>query len=309
MEQAFTHQVQFTTPERERELAQIIHSSSATEARQAQHELALSAWPMAKKLANTFARQGVPGHDLRQQAYLSLFDAAPKFDPAREGASSFRTFAAMYVRRDMQGMIRTQAAAVVIADTAYRIGANVRAREGQPHLHGDAPSVQTDPRDRRAEAANRWRDTASLDSLLTEDNTLGDVLASAAPTPEDVIVTIDEARRQQELVRSMLELLPENNRRVIEAMYGIGRDEPLSWDETIAALGQKPTRVSQLKREALGQLALIARIGVAEVRAAAAAAVRSPQAFVASANRAEMVVARAERAAAKAETEGRSAAA
>ncbi len=93
----------------------------------------------------------------------------------------------------------------------------------------------------------------SLDRpLQTEDApALGTLLADGEPDPFDEL----ETRLLVDAVRRAVDGLPESERYVIEARYGLGGDEPVSLEETRRRLGLGRNEVARLERQALRRLA------------------------------------------------------
>jgi RNA polymerase primary sigma factor len=79
---------------------------------------------------------------------------------------------------------------------------------------------------------------------------LGDLLASAAPSPEDEAL----AGAERDGLAAAIGQLGAIERRVIELRYGIGRDAPHTPTETARKLGVKPHQVRQVEDRALRAL-------------------------------------------------------
>jgi RNA polymerase primary sigma factor len=96
------------------------------------------------------------------------------------------------------------------------------------------------------------RTVTSLDRPLgeEEDAAFGDLLASDAPPPEDVV----HISLREEMLKRALRELPERERTVVEMRYGIAGSEPTPLREIGRQLGITPERVRQIESKALGRL-------------------------------------------------------
>ena len=104
-----------------------------------------------------------------------------------------------------------------------------------------------------AEVRELPRTITSLDQPVGEDGdtALGDLIPAE---PEEPLADIEISLRDEVLGR-VLDELPERDREVITARYGIGDQEPQTLDEIGRRLGLSRERVRQLERSALERLA------------------------------------------------------
>ena len=94
-----------------------------------------------------------------------------------------------------------------------------------------------------------------------EDTALGDLFASEEPEPSEEA----EIALREEAVRSALENLSEQERRVIQLRYGINGDDPTPLREAGRQLGLSPERVRRIEHKALERLATTREVeGLAE---------------------------------------------
>ncbi|WP_245885648.1 sigma-70 family RNA polymerase sigma factor [Xylanimonas oleitrophica] len=182
--------------------------------------------------------------ELASAGSLALVLAARAYDEST--GVPFARYAALRVRGALIDELRSM-------DWASR-GARTRAREVQSatdeltHSLGRRPTREeiaqvlgTDPASVDQAQADLERRVLSLDGT---DNPVADVVADAAPTPEEAVLT----RERLTWMRAAVESLPERLKTVVVALFF--EDRPVT--EVAAELGVTPSRVSQLRTEALG---------------------------------------------------------
>jgi len=93
---------------------------------------------------------------------------------------------------------------------------------------------------------------SSLDKTYGEDNeaTLGDLIESPEPSPEELSLTSDMVR----LIHEMLESLPERDRDILSMRYGIGLNRPMTMEEVGQKYNLSRERVRQIENAALTTL-------------------------------------------------------
>ena len=252
-------QYRLLRPHEELELAQRIERGDL----HAKDLLINSNLRLVVSIARRYQGLGLGMGDLVQEGMIGLIRAAEKFD-YRKGFR-FSTYATLWIRQAIQrGLDNTARTVRLPANVAQqtrkvdRAAADLAAKlERDPTIEEIAAETGFEP-----EEVERLRKLdskpASLDARVGEDDsaTLGELLDSHAPTPEEEVGAGDVAAQ----LDRALEELPVAERQVIELRFGRAGEEPHTAAQAGRRLGVSAGEVQRLEQRALDRLARIERV-------------------------------------------------
>jgi RNA polymerase primary sigma factor len=204
--------------------------------------------PLIAGVARGFpAPATVDRDDLIQEGIAGLLHALCRYDP--ELGTPFWAYASWWVRRGMQQLVAELARPVVLSDRAARELAQIsHARRGHLEGHGREPTTS-----QLASATTIER--SRVERLIAAGRTGASLSwhdAVADPDGENAIERID-AQVAGEQIEALLAELPDRDRAVIHARYGLGMATS-TLREVGALLGLTSEAVRQIELRALARL-------------------------------------------------------
>lgn len=183
------------------------------------------------KIAREYASFGAPMEDLVNQGNIGLIEAAQRFDPAR--GVPFGSYAAWWIRKEILSELERNRA---------------QTSAPGPESRAAGPRAQGAPRPRPA----RQR-LISLEEFAGEGDSRG-ILEKLAATPGDDPEEMVLQRELADAIRSVLPLLPDVERGILIAHFGLDGEPPLTLHEIGGALGYSRERVRQIQVRTLARV-------------------------------------------------------
>jgi len=241
------------TPEEEVELARRIKKGDQV----ALEKLTKANLRFVVSVAKQYQHQGLSLPDLINEGNLGLIKAAQKFDETK--GFKFISYAVWWIRQCILQALAEQSRIVRLP--LNKIGAlnkmnRTFSQLEQEHEREPSPDELAEALDMPKEKIFSTMELSgrhmSVDAPFQEgeDNSLLDVLSN--PDNPSTDQTLIEESLKQEIERT-LNTLPEKERKVIRAFYGIGR-KPMSLEEIGDSIGISRERTRQIKEKAIKHL-------------------------------------------------------
>ncbi len=240
--------------ERDAERDRLFRELQETGSQAIRNQLVESYAPLVVYFAKRYSNRGVPDDDLRQTAQLACVKAVDRFDPSL--GIKFSTFAGRTIDGELKRYFRDKTWSVRVPRSLQERSAEVRSTiEALSGDLGRPPSVQE-----LAEHTG-YSDDEILEALDVQTAYRAssiDVPASARDDgPGQAMAArlgeTDAGFHQTEVsmaVRSLIEQLPERERRIVELRFFEG----LKQQEIADRMGMSQMHVSRLLRRALDQM-------------------------------------------------------
>jgi RNA polymerase primary sigma factor len=240
--------------EEEIELAQAIERGDL----RAKERLINSNLRLVVSNARRYMRQDLNLLDLIQEGILGLIRASEKFD-WRKGYK-FSTYATFWIRQAIQRALESKERTIRVPNQVaqrerkvMRVERELATKLGRdPTTEEVAEAAEIEPA-QVEEIRDLTRVVTSLDRPVGDEDAsaLGEFIQDERSGPaEEVHMSLQDAT-----LRSAVDELPEDERKVIQLRYGINGDEPTPLRETSRRLELKPSEVKQLEERGLSRLA------------------------------------------------------
>lgn len=247
-------EVALLTPEEEIELAARIRKGDM-EARQ---RMIAANLRLVVKIAQDYARYGLPLLDLISEGNIGLVKAVERFDPRKGGKLS--TYAAWWIKQAIKRALANQSKTIRLP--AHLVDKISRMRKAERKL---AEELGRDPTDAEIAAEmgldeatiTHWQTVAirptSLDAPIGDENgsTFGEIVGDERTrTPAEELA--DEQLRAQ--AERLVRYLPYREREILKYRFGLGGAPIETLEDVGKRFGITRERVRQLQNAALAKL-------------------------------------------------------
>jgi RNA polymerase sigma factor (sigma-70 family) len=207
---------------------------------------------LVHKMAPRYLEQGLDYDDLFQHGALGLMRAARKFDPTK--GFKFSTYATWWIRQSISRAIADEGAVIRVPVHMHEqirkvaLAERTLAVQGLPAGVADV-AVYCDMTLQKVEEARKLsRRTDSLDRVIGDGVTLGDLIGWTNPLPPVEKVVLDAMLLEQ--IMSVVDTLSEREAHILVRRLGLDGDEPSTLDELGRQIGRTRERVRQIESKA-----------------------------------------------------------
>lgn len=209
----------------------------------ARDRLILSNMRLVVSVARRFEGRGVVVTDLVQEGVLGLIAAVDGFD-ARRG-TRFSSYAVAFIRRHVADAVRTRRAVRIPPRVERQLAACHEAAEALLHEQGRAPSARA-VADRVGLAPDLLTRLVAADAPALSLDALAGDLVDDEP--------LEEAIDRRSSVRAVVDLLPRDEREVVELRFGLDGAGVRTVKAVGDELGRSVRWVRRVERRALARL-------------------------------------------------------
>jgi RNA polymerase sigma-32 factor len=250
--------------------------------RDAAHQLVTSHLRLAAKVAMNYRGYGLPISEVISEGNVGLMQALNRFDP--EMGYRFSTYAIWWIRASIQDYILRSWSLVKIGTTANqkKLFFKLRSAKGKIAAFGNADlrpdqvtliATNLGVEDQDVIDMNRrlGGDT-SLNAPIHDDGQAGewqDILVDETPSPETIIVALDESDHRHDALVRAIGVLDDRERRIFEERYLM--EEPRTLDDLAVEFNVSRERIRQIEARAFEKVQAATKKRIREQSAPAAA--------------------------------------
>jgi len=244
---------ELVTMEEEVELARRIREGD----RKALERLTKANLRFVVSVAKQYQNQGLSLPDLINEGNVGLIKAAEKFDETR--GFKFISYAVWWIRQSILQALAEQSRIVRLplnqVGAAGKISRIMNKFEQENERHPSVNEIEEQidlPKDKIDEALNLSTHHVSMDAPFADgdENSLLDVLVNEDSPTADRQLVLESLKTE---IDSMLKLLNERERNILQAFFGINQPE-LTLEEIGVKYGLTRERVRQIKEKAIRRL-------------------------------------------------------
>ena len=238
------------------ELAQKI-KKGGPEGEKAKDKLVTANLRFVVSVAKQYQHQGLTLTDLIDEGNIGLIKAAQKFDETR--GFKFISYAVWWIRQSILQAIAEQSRIVRLplnqVGAAGKISRIMNKFEQENERHPSVNEIEEQidlPKEKIDEALNLSTHHVSMDAPFAEgdENSLLDILVNEDSPTADLQLVLESLKTE---IDSMLKLLNERERNILQAFFGINQPE-LTLEEIGVKYGLTRERVRQIKEKAIRRL-------------------------------------------------------
>lgn len=220
---------------------------------------------LVPKVAQKYAGYGLPLGDLIGEGNLGLLQSAERFKP--EKGFRFSTYARWWIKAAILNHILQNWSILKVGTGAGKSRLFFNLRRAKRHMQADGSRYLTE--DNIATLAEHFRvtreDIIAMDQRMsandvslhqpvpgTDGLTVGDLVADAAPSPEDILSAQDERVHRSQMLREALGQLDTREQEIVAKRYLTER--PATLAKLAALYGLTAERVRQIEAKAIAKL-------------------------------------------------------
>ena len=257
-------QIPRLSPARERELAEIAHSSSDSEAAtQARNDLVEANLRLVVHLAKSAAtRTSLSITDLLQEGNLGLLDAVERYRP--DSKKSFGSYATWWIRRSMNRAITDHSRVMKLSGELYQAIQKLQKAQRELSQKLDRAPTREEIAETTGlslaqieEAQRAALAPLSLDLSKGGGADSGDLGEQLADEDAEVVADAAGKRAVSDGLHQLLDDLSEREQMIVSMRFGLGdyaQSGSRSAEDVAAALKISPARVHDLELRALRKL-------------------------------------------------------